>query len=333
MQPAPPLDQSARLARREEARRRVRRQRRVVAIAALALAVLVTAGAIAAGLEQAPAGGRSASAGKGAAQPAPPPELPRGGREIFPRYRVVGFYGAPQADELGVLGIGSPFEAGRKLRRQARPYRRGGRPILPAMELIATIVHAAPGEDGKHRSRQTPATIRRYLRAARRSKALLILDIQPGRADFMEEVRAYRRWLREPDVGLALDPEWSMAPGQIPGQVIGSTTAAKVNEVSAYVADIVRRHNLPQKLLLVHQFTDDMIVDKASMRKRRGIALTVNVDGFGDRPNKLSKYRAFTRSGKRFYNGYKLFYNEDTNLMQPRDVLRMRPRPDLVMYE
>jgi len=246
---------------------------------------------------------------------------------------VVGFYGAPQAAELGVLGIGSPTEAGRKLRRQARPYRRGGRPILPAMELIATIVHAAPGDDGKYRTRQSAATIRRYLRAARRSKALLILDIQPGRADFMDEVRAYRRWLREPDVGLALDPEWSMKPGQVPGQVIGSTTAAKVNEVSAYLAGIVRERNLPQKLLLVHQFTDDMIVDKATMRKRRGIALTVNVDGFGDRPNKLSKYRAFTHQRKRFYNGYKLFYNEDTNLMQPRDVLRMRPRPDLVMYE
>jgi hypothetical protein len=57
------------------------------------------------------------------------------------------------------------------------------------------------------------------------------------------------------------------------------------------------------------------------------------VDGFGDRPNKIAKYREFTRSYRRRLNGFKLFYEEDTNLMRPRDVLRLRPVPDLVVYE
>src|ERR671929_20630 len=61
-----------------------------------------------------------------------------------------------------------------------------------------------------------------------------------GRSPFMREVRSYARWLREPDVGLALDPEWSMAPGQVPGTVIGSTDAAIVNRVQAYLAQIVK---------------------------------------------------------------------------------------------
>ena len=138
--------------------------------------------------------------------------------------------------------------------------------------------------------------------------------------------------LEQPDVSLALDPEWSMRPGQVPGQTIGSTDAATVNRVSAYLADIVKRRNLPQKLLLVHQFTDDMIKDKQRLRRRPGIALTLNVDGFGDRPNKIGKYKGFTDS-RRFHYGFKLFYEEDVNLMQPRDVLRLRPKPDLVMYE
>ena len=52
---------------------------------------------------------------------------------------------------------------------------------------------------------------------------------------------------------------------------------------------------------------------------------TMNVDGFGDRPNKISKYRAFTSEAVRFHDGFKLFYREDTNLMSPGAVLDLRP--------
>jgi hypothetical protein len=313
--------------RREEARRRTRRQRR------LAIAVAVAAGvAGVAGLSLA-AGGSDEPATEAQSEPAAPPELPRGGREVFPRHTVVAFYGAPQNDELGALGIGSPAAAARRLERQARPYRRAGRPVLPAFELLATIVHASPGEDGDHSERQAPRTIRRYLRAARRHRALLILDIQPGLAPFMREVRAFRRWLEEPDVSLALDPEWSMTPGQVPGQQIGSTDAAVVNSVSRYLSRIVRAGNLPEKLLVVHRFTEDMIRNEHRLQRHRGVALIVNVDGFGDRPNKVAKYREFTRGRRDRHHGFKLFYGEDTNLMTPRQVLRLRPRPELIVYE
>jgi hypothetical protein len=309
--------------RREEARRRTRRQRRVAAVlAGLALA----AGVAVLGL-------RLDDSDDAAPRASPPPELPGGGRRIFPDRRVVAFYGAPQHDELGALGIGPPAAAGRRLARQARPYRRGGRPVLPAFELIATIVQSAPGDDGDHTQRQTPRTIRRYLRAARAHGALLILDVQPGRAPFMREVRAFRRFLEEPDVSVALDPEWSMAPGQVPGQQIGSTDAATVNEVSRYLSRIVRERDLPQKLLVVHRFTQDMIGDEARLERHPGVALTVNVDGFGDRANKIAKYRGFTRGGRDRHHGFKLFYDEDTNLMPPRRVLRLRPRPELIVYE
>ncbi|HEX2234377.1 MAG TPA: hypothetical protein VHG69_13540, partial [Thermoleophilaceae bacterium] len=168
---------------------------------------------------------------------------------------------------------------------------------------------------------------------ARRQRALLLLDIQPGLADFMGEVRALRRWLEEPDVGLALDPEWRVEPGQVPGQVLGSTDAATINAISAYLSRIVRGRDLPQKLLVVHRFTHDMIRDEERLERHPGVALTINVDGFGDRPIKIAKYREFTRSRRRRPNGFKLFYEEDTNLMSPRQVLRMRPPPDLVVYE
>jgi len=335
------VEDDDRLRRREAARGRTRRQRSL-ALLALVAAVVAVGGAIAlaassrgedlAGSDRAAGVAHQGAAG-GKPAPKPPPELPGGGREILPKYRVVAFYGAPQDEQLGVLGIGTLTRASRKLKAQARDYRSGGRPIMPAFELIATVAAGAPGEDQLYRYRQENKVIREHLRAARRARALLLLDIQPGRAPFMDEVRHLRRWLKEPDVSLAIDPEWSMRAGQVPGQQIGSTDATVVNRVSRYMADIVRRGNLPQKLLLVHQFTDDMIQNKENLKRRREVALVLNVDGFGTPANKISKYDLFTDGPRRTHYGYKLFYEEDTDLMSPREVLALRPRPDVIEYE
>src|SRR4051794_8450533 len=91
-----------------------------------------------------------------------PPQLPRGGRSIFPRHRVVAYYGAPQSDELGALGIGPPDAAARRLERQAKAYDRRRRPALPAVELSTGIANPDAGEDGQHRTRQTHAGKRRH---------------------------------------------------------------------------------------------------------------------------------------------------------------------------
>ncbi len=276
---------------------------------------------------------KPAGSAKQAAQPTPvPPELPRGGRSILPDKRVVAFYGAPQAVELGALGIGTPDRAAARLERQARAYEREGRPVLPALELITVIANADPGEDGMYRSRQTNKVIRRYLRAARRNKMLLLLDIQPGRSDFFTETTRLERWLREPDVGLAIDPEWRVGDGEVPGQVIGHVGAREVNATSAWLAQLAARHDLPQKLFVIHQFTDDM-VDDTQLKPRDELAMVLNVDGFGSKPVKVSKYKAFTRAAKTFHQGFKLFYEEDAGLMTPAQVLRLRPAPDLVVYE
>lgn len=262
-----------------------------------------------------------------------PPDLPRGGRTILPRHRLVAYYGAPQADELGALGIGTPDQAGRRLLRQARAFRRRGRPVLPVFELIAVVANGAPGAEGLYRTRQSAATIRRYLAAARRARALLVLDIQPGRADFLAELRALEPFLREPDVGLALDPEWHVEAGQVPGKVLGSVDAGVVNAISARLAAIVRERGLPEKLLIIHQFTANMVRRKATLARRPGVALVLDVDGFGTQGDKIAKYRGLTRGARGFPHGIKLFYREDTNLMTPREALALRPQPQLVVYE
>ena len=162
---------------------------------------------------------------------------------------------------------------------------------------------------------------------------MLLLDIQPGRADFMEEARYLEEFLREPDVGLALDPEWHVADGELPGQVIGSVEAEKVNEVGDWLSGIVREGDLPEKMLVVHQFTEDMVTNRSLLREPPGVALTLNVDGFGTVPLKLAKYRDFSRLPPPAHRGFKLFYREDPALMKPGRVLRMKPQPEFVVYE
>ena len=303
-------------------------------LAGLVAVVMLAAGALGGGGDGDPSGDQRAGGDPDQpVKPKPPPELPRGGREIVPRYRVVGFYGAPQDDALGALGIGSPDEMARRLRKQARPYAKYRRPIMPAFELIAVVASGAPGEGSRYNWRQKGKVIDRYLAAARKHKAILILDVQPGRSDFMTEVRRLRRWLEQPDVSLALDPEWRVGPGEVPGKTIGTVSAAEVNRVTRYVRDISRRNRLPQKLLLIHQFTEDMIPDKQRLLRPRELAVTISIDGFGNQPNKISKYVEFLEEEKRFRHGFKLFYEEDTDLMSPKQVMRLRPRPEIVVYE
>ena len=273
-----------------------------------------------------------ATAKKNAATPAPPPELPGGGRRLFPSHRIVAYYGAPGNEELGALGIGTPDQAGKKLLAQMQSYRRGGRHLLPAMELIAVVAAGSAQADNSYNRKQNSATVKKYLLAARKIKALLVLDIQPGHADFLPLVKHYGRFLREPDVMIALDPEWH-TPGAVPGTVIGSTDAATVNRVSAYMAGVVAKYRLPDKMLLIHQFTESMIKGKEHLRHRLGVPLVLNVDGFGNQAVKIAKYNDFTHPRTRSRSGFKLFYKEDTDTMTPAQVLKLRPRPDVVIYE
>jgi hypothetical protein len=218
-----------------------------------------------------------------------PPELPRGGRRLFPRYRVVGFYGTQSID---ALGAGPPEVVGRRLLQVAHAYATPGHPALPMFELIATVAHPFPTPSGLYRTHQHDEIVQRYLTAVRRIDGILVLDVQPGRADFVDDLRHWEPYLRQPDVGVALDPEFSMGPRQVPGRHLGRTDAAAINRASAYVAGIVRRHRLPQKLFMIHQFRDSMIGDKAGIVTRPGLAMTWNADGFGVRSAKLEDYRS-----------------------------------------
>lgn len=277
-----------------------------------------------------------ASATPAPSAPAPagepkPAELPQGGTKIFPTYRVVAYYGTAGTATLGVLGEGSPDTMLPKLRRAARGFA-GDRKIQVAYELIATVAQAKPGADGDYSQMIDEAKIQRYVDQARRNKVLVILDLQPGRGDFLPQAKRLERFLVQPHVGLALDPEWRMPKGKVPGRTIGQVEAAEVNRVSGYLAGLVAKHRLPEKLFVLHQLRSSMRPDVQKIVKRPGRAMVQHVDGFGTRSEKDATWKRLRRP-QQFHMGYKLFYDEDVNRYGAADVLKFSPVPELISFQ
>ena len=79
--------------------------------------------------------------------------------------------------------------------------------------------------------------------------------------------------------------------------MIGSVGAREVNATTAWLDQLVTRYKLPQKLLLIHQFTDDM-VPEAQLKERKGLAYVLNVDGFGTQALKIAKYKSFAAQAR-----------------------------------
>ena len=158
-------------------------------------------------------------------------------------------------------------------------------------ELIVTVADAGPGKDGDFSHDIARADVQRYIDAAHEHDALLLLDIQPGRAGFLSVARRWKWALEDPYVGLALDPEWRMGRRGVPGRRIGSVSATEVNRVSAWLKTLVRIENLPQKLFVLHQFRTDMVEDIEDVAPRRGLVMVQHVDGFGTPAQKLEHLR------------------------------------------
>lgn len=219
-----------------------------------------------------------------------------------------------------------------KLMTQAAPYQQTTIPVLPAYELITFIAQGSPQPDGTYSARLPDPVIQQYLNVVREHQGLLILDIQPGRGNFLVDAQTLTPFLTQPDVALALDPEWQVSSTQIPGQVIGTTTADEINKVSNWLEQLVISNHLPQKLLLIHQFKTSMIQDKASVSSRPDLAIVFNMDGFGSWKAKTGSYQMLA-TDPAFPLGFKLFYRQDAPLEDPSQVMGLQPQPVVIEYE
>ena len=313
----------------------------VTAAACVATGLTVAgAGTAAPGLAQRPAPPTAAEVARwqaefmrseGSARKVAPAAAPRApGAGLFPGKRVLSLYGA--AGGFGVIGRKSVRGAGKKLKKQIEPYRkRSNKPVVPAFDLVAVIATQCGGRRDKCRVRVSDSIIERYLQKIRNLNGRLILDIQPGRADVLDEIRHLRPFLRESNVDVAIDAEWNVGRNEEPGQDAGTIQAERINKAIGAIRRIQERQGLPPKLLVIHQFKRSSVKHRGDIHRPSNLDVTINFDGIGSPSAKRAGY-AQIHSGRQ-YNGFSLFYKLDQNLMSPSAVLGLDPKPSYVMYQ
>ncbi|GAC1326486.1 MAG: lipoprotein [Chloroflexota bacterium] len=256
-------------------------------------------------------------------------------RPLLPEHRIVAYYGNPLASQMGILGELAPADMLKKLEAQAAQYQAADRTrtVLPALELVTPAAQSDAGEDATYRARMRPDLIEQVAGWADSAHALLILDVQIGRSSVPEEVNVLLPYLRRPNVHLALDPEFAMPPGKVPGAVVGTMDAATVNGAISTLSQLVRENNLPPKILIIHRFTDDMVTHSADIHPDPNVQVIITMDGFGNPALKLAQYEEYVhRQGVQFA-GIKLFYHHDVPLLTPDVLVDLEPFPDLVIYQ
>ncbi|WP_420370391.1 hypothetical protein [Curtobacterium sp. L1-20] len=263
-------------------------------------------------------------------------QLPHGGQRPFDGHRYVALYGAPGAPSLGVLGEQDPEATVRRARSVAAEYDGlSATPVTPAMEVIATVAAGDAGADGDYSTELPASALEPYVDAAHDAGMPVVLDLQPGRSDFLSQAKRYESLLSKPGVWLALDPEWRLTADQVPLRQIGSVTASEVNAVSSWLAELVRSEGLPPKALVLHQFRLSMIQDRAALESHPELDLLIHVDGQGSQPDKQATWKALhVDAPAGVHWGWKNFFDEDTPMLTPRQTMaEVAPAPALITYQ
>ena len=256
-------------------------------------------------------------------------------KPLLPDSRILAYYGNPLAREMGILGEVPPDQMIGKLKQQVATYASAdrSRAVVPALELVTPAAQGWPGEEGLYRARMTPDTIEQVAAWAETNNTLLILDVQIGLSSVPVEVEALLPYLRRPYVHLALDPEFAIPSGRVPGEVVGSLDAATIDGAVHTLSQLVASEHLPPKILIVHRFTDTMVTNASQIARDPNVQVVVTMDGFGPPALKLAQYRVYVHDQGVGFSGIKLFYHHDQPLLTPPQILALDPRPDLIIYQ
>ncbi|MEO9146868.1 MAG: hypothetical protein ABI237_15060 [Ginsengibacter sp.] len=259
---------------------------------------------------------------------------------ILPFHRIVAFYGNLYSKKMGILGEIPKHEMLEKLKGEVRNWQAADSsiPVIPALHYIAVTAQGAPGKDGKHRMRMPSGQIDTILNWAKEIDALVFLDIQVGHSTVRDEVAPLEKYLQMPQVHLGIDPEFSMKGGHVPGKKIGTFDAADINIAIDDLAALVKKYNLPPKILIVHRFTQGMLTNYTQIKKIPEVQVVIDMDGWGDKILKRSTYLHYIYREPVEFTGFKLFYKNDTKtgagqLYTPQELLKFIPKPIYIQYQ
>lgn len=264
-------------------------------------------------------------------------QLPGGGQLLFPEHFFVALYGFTEGPALGVLGEQDADASVVRAQQSAAQYADlVPRTVVPMFEIIATVASSEAGDDGDYSAEASIEQLQPWVDAAGAAGVYVVLDLQPGRTDFLTQAMRYEPLLRLPYVGLALDPEWRLLPDQVHLQQIGSVSIEEVNAVVSWLADLTRDNSLPQKMLVLHQFRLDMIRNRELLdTTREELAVLIHVDGQGSQAAKQDTWATLHQNAPaNVYWGWKNFLDEDTPVLTPQQTIEQAlPTPELVTYQ
>jgi hypothetical protein len=259
---------------------------------------------------------------------------------ILPANRIVAFYGNPLSKRMGILGELAPEKMFARLDQQVEAWRKAdpATPVKPAFHVIVVTAQGKPGPGGKYRLRMSDHVAERVIRWAEQKDALVFLDIQIGHSTLQDEIPRLAKFLQQPNVHLAIDPEFAMKNGRIPGRSMGTVDASQINYATKFLADLVDQHQLPPKILVVHRFTQRMVTNYKQIKLDPRVQIVIHMDGWGSKVLKRSTYRSYIVREPVQYTGFKVFYKNDVRkkgwtLMTPAEILKLKPQPIYIQYQ
>ena len=261
---------------------------------------------------------------------------------VLPFHRIVAFYGNLFSKKMGALGEYPKAEMLQKLKGEVKNWQAADTslPVIPALHYVAVTAQGAPGKDGKFRARMPFAQIDTIVNWANEINGLAFVDIQVGLSTVQSEVPALEKYLSMPNVHLGIDPEFAMLGkgGRRPGSVIGTYNADDINFVVDYLAGIVKKNNIPPKILVIHRFTNPMVREFERIKRVPQVQIVIDMDGWGDKILKKSSYLLYAKRDPVQFTGFKIFYKNDIKkgvdqLYSPAEVLGFQPKPIYIQYQ
>lgn len=260
---------------------------------------------------------------------------------ILPFKRVVVYYGNLHSKKMGALGEYAPKEMWQKLNAEIKHWEKADptTPVQAGLHYIAAVASGTPGRDGKYINRMANKQIDSVIAISKMKPGTIVfLDLQVALSNIKAELPHIEKYLELPFVHLGIDPEFSMKDGSLPGKRIGTYDAADINYVSQYLADMVKKYNLPPKIFVVHRFTKKMVTNYQSIKLRPEVQIVMHMDGWGEPDLKLGTYRHFIQGEPVQFTGFKLFYKNDlkkapNRLMTPEELLKLKPKPIYIQYQ
>lgn len=258
---------------------------------------------------------------------------------LLPGKRIVCYYGNPNSKRMGALGEYPRDEMLSRLDREVQRWTQAdpATPAVPCLHMVTVVAQGDPGPSGKYRAQLRDRQTDSIYNMIKARNGVFIIDVQVGQDDIRNFVPRFEEFLKRPDVHFAVDPEFYMRGGIVPGRKIGTMTAADINYVTGELARIVRENRLPPKVLVIHRFTRNMVTGSRDIILRPEVQIVMDMDGWGAPWLKRDSYRDYIVREPVQYTGFKLFYHNDTKkgdpLMSPADLLKLHPTPLYIQYQ